>query len=111
MVLESASSSDVTGIALEDSEANRFTIDMSSIIEEVLPDSPKMERSFFRVKDGGAPKPGPVSRVNAASMSKQLCKQHGKPCEHIGIIQKHKTINKQKSKCMNRNSYKIVHHI
>jgi len=97
MVFESASSSDVTGIALEDSEANRFTIDMSSIIEEVLPDSPKMERSFFRVKDGGAPKPGPISRVNAESMSTQLW-----------IIQKHKTIDKQKAKCMNRNSYKIV---
>lgn len=82
MVFESASSSDVTGIALEDSEANRFTIDMSSIIEEVLPDSPKMERSFFRVKDGAAPKLGPVSRVNAESMSKQLCKQHA---NHVNI--------------------------
>lgn len=69
MVFASASSSDITGIALEDSEANRFTMDMSSIIEEFLPDSLKMERSFLRIKDGGAPKSGPVSRVNAKSMS------------------------------------------
>jgi hypothetical protein len=90
MVFARASSSDVTGIALEDSEANRFTIDISSTIEEVLPDSLKIERSFFRIKDGGAPKPGPVSRVNANSMSYQLCYPQGKPCKCIGITQKHK---------------------
>lgn len=63
MVFASASSSEVTGIEFDDSEAYRFTMDISSIKEEVLPDSLNMERSFFLIKDGGEPKSGPVSRV------------------------------------------------
>lgn len=62
LVFASASSSEITGIALEDSEAYRFTMDMSSINDEVLPDSLRIERNFFLVKDGGEPKSGPVSR-------------------------------------------------
>jgi len=62
LVFASASSSEITGIALEDSEAYRFTMDISSINDEVLPDSLRIERNFFFVKDGGEPKSGPVSR-------------------------------------------------
>lgn len=54
-----ASSSDDTGIALDDSDEYRFTTDILSITDEVLPHSPNIVSSFFRMNDGGAPKSGP----------------------------------------------------
>lgn len=54
-----ASSSDDTGMALEESDAYRFTTNMLSITDEVLPHSPKTVSSFFRVNEGGAPNSGP----------------------------------------------------
>lgn len=59
LVFIRASSSDDTGIALEDSDAYRFTTDMLSITDDILPHSPKTVSSFFRVNEGGAPNSGP----------------------------------------------------
>lgn len=53
------SSSDDTGIALDDSDAYRFTTDILSITDDVLQHSPNTVSSFFRMNDGGAPKSGP----------------------------------------------------
>lgn len=44
---------------MDSSEAYRFTMDMSSMIEEAFPYSPKTVRSFFLRNDGGEPKSGP----------------------------------------------------
>lgn len=55
-----ASSSDDIGIALDDSDAYRFTTDILSITDDVLPHSPNTVSSFFRMNDGGAPKSGPI---------------------------------------------------
>lgn len=59
LAFERASSSEQTGIAWEESDAYRLTMDILSIKEEPFLDSPKTVRSFFRVNDGGAPKSGP----------------------------------------------------
>lgn len=61
LAFESASSSEVTGIAWDDSEAYRLIIEISSIREEVLPQSLKTLRSFVRINDGGEPKSGPTN--------------------------------------------------
>lgn len=96
LVFASASSSDVTGIELDDSEANRFTTDISSIKEEVLPDSLKMERNFFFIKDGGEPKSGPVSRVKPKKehVRESILTPVWQTRCYKGIIQKDKTKNK-----------------
>lgn len=60
LALDSASSSEETGNAWVKSEAYRFTVEMSSIIEEVLWLSLNTETSFLRMKEGGEPKSGPV---------------------------------------------------
>ena len=59
LAFERASSSEETAIERDSSEEYRLTTDVSSIIEEVLPYSPRTVRSFFRTNDGGEPKSGP----------------------------------------------------
>lgn len=64
MALERASSSDDTGIAWDNSPAYRFTMDTSSMKEDIFPKSFKTERSFLRVNDGGEPKSGPDKKLH-----------------------------------------------
>jgi len=67
---ESASSSDETGIAFDDSEAYRFTMLILSIIEVVFPLSFKTARSFFLITSGGEPKSGPRGSQKRKSLKK-----------------------------------------
>lgn len=62
LAFESASSSLNMGIALDDSEAYRFTMATLSIKDDVFPDSLNTVRSFFRISAGGKPKPGPDTK-------------------------------------------------
>ena len=57
--LERASSSEVTGNACDDSEEYRFTVETSSMKEDVFPFSPSIVSSFFLINDGGEPNSGP----------------------------------------------------
>lgn len=62
LAFDNASSSENTGSAWHDPEAKRFTIETSSIKEQVLPLSLRTVSSFFLMNDGGEPKSGPEAK-------------------------------------------------
>ncbi|KAL6492924.1 hypothetical protein OROGR_032683 [Orobanche gracilis] len=63
LAFKRASSSEETGIALDDSETYRFTMVTLSIKDDTFPDSLSNVNSFFLVNvEEGTPKPGPDSR-------------------------------------------------
>lgn len=63
LAFRSASSSEDTGIAFDNSDAYRFTIEKLSIKDEVFPESLNTVDNFFRVSvEEGKPKLGPDVR-------------------------------------------------